>query len=371
MLINYISNIPQNEFSGGFSAVNHAIWEALREIADVRYVGPVRPSVDATDKFTSKFLRVIGLAGTFPSYAESRLRRIAEEKELGVASNADLDFFAGLTPWVRCSRERPRISWTDCAFLDYIDIYHKNNRFNSKDIERIAVAETEFVKTCDAVLMTSEWAINRAAEHWGGHGGKVRNIGIFGNEENVFERAQTSDVYLLFSSTHFKAKGGYMVLEIFKLLRLQHPNLKLVIIGDEPRSKRDTDAGISYLGYLSKSNPIDHEAYRSALSNAFCIVLPTMADIAPLTPLEGAAFGTPTIAFKSFAIPELIANGKTGILIDPSSSLDDFANAINQLLTDKPHYLQMRDQARRCFTEHFSKAAFQRRVVQELKGLNF
>ena len=179
MLINYISNIPQNEFSGGFSAVNHAIWEALRAIADVRYVGPVRPPVDATHRVTSKFRRVIGLAGTFPSYAESRLSRIAEATKLGVASEADLDFFAGLTPWVRCSRERPRISWTDCSFLDYIDVYHQNNRFQSSDIERISIAETQFVKTCDAVLMTSEWAINRATKHWGGQGEKLRNIGIF------------------------------------------------------------------------------------------------------------------------------------------------------------------------------------------------
>jgi len=370
MLINYISNIPQNEFSGGFSAVNHAIWEALRQIADVRYVGPVRPTVDATEKFTSKFLRVVGLTGTFPSYAESRLRRIAKETKLGMASHADLDFFTGLTPWVRCARERPRISWTDCAFLDYIDIYHQHSRFNSRDIERIAVAETEFVKTCDAVLMTSEWAINRAAKHWGGQGERVRNIGIFGNEENSLDRPQTSDVYLLFSSTNFKAKGGYMVLEIFKCLRRQHPNLKLMIIGDEPRLKRDTDPAIRYIGYLSKSNPVDHEAYRYALSNAFCLVLPTIADIAPLTLLEAAAFGTPTIAFKSFAIPELIVNGSTGILMDPLSSVEDFANTINQLLVDKPHYLLMRDQARRCFTQHFSKAAFQRRLIQKLQNLN-
>lgn len=369
MKINFISNIPENEYSGGFSAVNHAIWLALREIAEVHYVGPVRPPMDRLTKYVSKLSRMAGLAGSFAAYADSRLRRIAKEVKTVLASDADLDFFTGLTPWVHCPLERPRIAWTDCSFRDYLGTYHKGTRFQSKDIERIAVAESGFARSCEKVLITSDWALSRAETHWNCPSERLCNIGIFGNETGSIALAQAPNSHLLFSSTNFQAKGGHVVLEVFTRLRRLHPNLELVIIGDTPTSISGKNSGIRCLGYLSKSDPVQHVRYRNALANAFCLLLPTRSDMSPLTPLEAAAFGTPTIAYKSFAIPELIVNGRTGILLDPTSSADAIANAVNELMSDKLCYEKMRDEAQKYFLERFTKDKFQHRVIQQMRNI--
>jgi glycosyltransferase involved in cell wall biosynthesis len=366
VLINFISNIPREEFSGGFSAVNRAMWEALREIGEVHYVGPIRPPMAPLTKYTSKLLRVAGFAGSFPAYSDSCLRQIAKEVHDNLSPNADLDFFTGLTPWVHCPCDRRRMAWTDCSFQDYVRVYHRNSRFKAKDIERIATAESTFAQKCKTVMITSEWAIARAATHWGCHRDTLCNIGIFGNEEGSGEPKQQPGTYLLFASTNFQAKGGHLALEVLRSLRHQRPDLQLVIIGDAPRAIASDNPGVRCLGYLSKSKPLEHEQYRDALSKAFCLILPTSADMAPLTPLEAAAYGTPMIAFNAFALPELVVNGRTGILLDPSSSAQAIANTVDQLMDDPFRYKKMREDTRRMFVERFSKEAFQQRVIQQI-----
>lgn len=365
MLINFVSNIKRDEFSGGFSAVNHAIYEAVQQIAEVHYVGPIYPPVSQVARFTSKALRILQLPGRFPFFSNSRLESIASQVKNGIASGADLDLYTGVTPWVMCPRDRPRIAWTDCSFNDYITVYHSRSCFQQRDINRILVAERGFANSCQTIMMTSRWALNRAASHWDCLPGRLCNIGIFGNEsvpDSQYPSSSTS--YLLFSSTNFQAKGGQLVLEVFAYLRRERPQLRLVIIGDAPRYLPASDSGIVCMGYLSKSNPLEREKYREALANAFCLLLPTTSDMAPLTLLEAAAFGTPTVSFESFAIPELIVNNITGILLSPSSPVETLARAINDLMNDKSRYEAMRRNTQFHFSEHFSRRAFQQKALK-------
>ena len=51
------------------------------------------------------------------------------------------------------------------------------------------------------------------------------------------------------------------------------------------------------------------------------MVLPTMNDTFPLTILEAMQHGLPVIASRKGAIPEMIEDGKTGLLIDPGNAL--------------------------------------------------
>jgi starch synthase len=280
-----------------------------------------------------------------------------------------LVFFTGLTPWVNCRAERPRIAWTDCSFSEYISVYHNKNHFCSRDLKRIESAEADFANSCERVLITSDWAREKALKNWQSNKKKIFNIGIFGNENGDISIENNLSKYLLFSSTNFRAKGGYVVLEVFARLRLQHPELELVIIGDAPRLSKSAGLGIRCLGYLSKSVPVQHETYKRALSGAFCLILPTKSDMAPLTLLEAASFGTPTVAFASFAIPELVINGVSGILLPALSSVEEITVAVTQLLHNRSKYEQMRLEARRKFLECFSKVEFQRRVIRQIQGV--
>jgi glycosyltransferase involved in cell wall biosynthesis len=81
-------------------------------------------------------------------------------------------------------------------------------------------------------------------------------------------------------------------------------------------------------------------------SKAFALIHPTSSDIQPLVISEAGYFGCPSIAPRSFGIPQLIDNGVTGYLMDLPLNADAFAERILQLATDMAMYLGMRKAVR-------------------------
>src|SRR5690349_18113610 len=129
MKVNFITAFPLNEVSGGFSGMNAAAFRAINEKHEVTYVGPVNPKPFRSDALWSKFLKLLGAPRNFYYFSEKRLQTIAAEVSKRCNPHADLDFYHGFSPWVRCRTPRPYMSWCDCAFLDYIEIYHKGAKF--------------------------------------------------------------------------------------------------------------------------------------------------------------------------------------------------------------------------------------------------
>src|SRR5205823_3763750 len=106
-LINFVSNLPQELRTGGFSGINAAAFAAIGKIEPVRYVGPINPPAVRWQKALSKLLRVVGLPGAFAFFSERRLATIAAEVHSKCAAEARLDFFHGFTPWIRSRTPRP------------------------------------------------------------------------------------------------------------------------------------------------------------------------------------------------------------------------------------------------------------------------
>ena len=71
-MINFVSNLPQNLRSGGFSAINAAAFAALSKSYVVNYAGPINPPVIVWQKALSKFSRVTGLKGDFFFFSRRR-----------------------------------------------------------------------------------------------------------------------------------------------------------------------------------------------------------------------------------------------------------------------------------------------------------
>ncbi len=70
------------------------------------------------------------------------------------------------------------------------------------------------------------------------------------------------------------------------------------------------------------------ERKRRFLQAARCVLLPTVApETSSLAAIEALAAGTPVIAFRSGALPEIITDGETGFLVD---SVEAMAEAIGR-----------------------------------------
>ena len=360
-MINFISNLPRDLRSGGFSAMNAAAHEALCKLDTIHYIGPINPPTSFHQKAVSKFLRKLGSQGNFFIFSHGRLEAIAKEVHLRCSTDAWLDFFHGFTPWILTRPPRPYVAWSDCTFHDYINIYHRRELFWPTDLKRIERAEAEWLARAQCVAFTSRWAAKRCVEHYGLNESSVRFVGIFG-EVRLPERDEyQGGKQFAFVSTDFKAKGGPLVIAAFRRVQERHPDASLVIVGSEP-SGCGSNPNVIYAGYLRKEVFEEHKRFREILAQSRALVLPTRSDTTSMIIVEAAYFGCPAISVRNFAIPERIEHELTGLLIDDASDVLAVADAMTWMIEQESIYARMRKQVWLKAHKEESKGAFERRL---------
>lgn len=133
-------------------------------------------------------------------------------------------------------------------------------------------------------------------------------------------------------------KGHYDVIKAMPLVLKKHPTVRVLFAGgdDEPGAtehlkdaarKADVDRNIDFLG------PVPFDPKVQLLQSSTIMILPSHYENMPLSILEGMAAGMPVISTRVGAIPEVLDDGKAGLLIDPGD-WKALAQGINQLLDD-------------------------------------
>jgi glycosyltransferase involved in cell wall biosynthesis len=151
---------------------------------------------------------------------------------------------------------------------------------------------------------------------------------------------------LVTMAMNFRQKGGDIAADAFRRLKPRYPDLTWHIIGGAPERSRGMEHGVTLEGVLAPHDPRDCERLRSILSSAFLLLHPTREDTSPLVITEAAYFGCPSISMNAFAIPELILDGETGILLERGADGAALAAAIESLLVERGLYARMRVRAR-------------------------
>ena len=363
-MINFVSNLPKDLRSGGFSAMNAAAFSAISQYKSSRYIGPINSPVIASQKVWSKLRRVMGLQGSFFFFSERRLSEIAREVHSKCQSQAYLDFFHGFTPWILTKPSRSYIAWSDCTFRDCVDIFHRREQFCPEDLARIEEKEAAWLRNASRVLFTSNWAAERAVRDYSLDGSRVGSVGIFGEIEMPTRDAYEGRKEFVFASTNFKTKGGGIVLAAFREVRKRYPDALLNIVGDQP-SNSAAEPGVTLTGFLRKENPDEYRRFQQILGGARALVNATRSDICPVVLIEAGYVGCPVISTRKFAIPEIIDDGRTGLLLDDASP-SAVASAMSWMLEHTSEYQAMRKAAwSKARLEH-SKTQFEARMRSQL-----
>ena len=144
----------------------------------------------------------------------------------------------------------------------------------------------------------------------------------------------------IFSGTLTPKKGVISLVEAWTKVAMVRPDAELHIYGKDGR----TDAGGSMRDYLKNklgsaraSVQFHGHVTRDELFKAFVqargAVFPSYAEAFAVAPLESMASGCPTIYSRRGSGPELLTDGKQGLLVDPDRP-DGIAAAILRLLND-------------------------------------
>lgn len=162
-------------------------------------------------------------------------------------------------------------------------------------------------------------------------------------------RAAGSAITFLFLGRQPKRKGGDLVLESFARLRASHPEAHLLYISDElPASPMP---GV-------KARPLVPAAEVGELYRAADVfVSPTRAEGFGLANVEAQGHGLPVISSRLGAIPEVVEDGRTGILIHPEKP-DDLFSAMWRFASDDGLRRAAAGAARQRFVDRFSLPLF-------------
>ncbi len=361
-MINFVSNLPADLRSGGFSAMNAAALEALKRRHVVHYAGPINPRAELWRKGISKLARTTGASGDFFFFSRTRLSAIAAEAAVRCSTKAQADFFHGFTPWIGIRPLRPYIAWGDCTFRDYVGNYHNRAVFRRADLARIETAEAAWMRQAQRIAFTSAWAAKRAIADYDLDSRKVAVVGIFGETDPPTADAYDGGLCFAFVSTNFQLKGGPVVLKAFEQVRTRHPNATLIIVGDAPANVAQRP-GVSTTGFLRKENVAENARLRAILAQVRAVVHPTRSDITPLLLVEAGYFGCPVISANRFAIPEIVEDGETGFLLDDPGDAGVVASAMAWMLEAGSAYSAMRKAAWSKTRRELTRDRFEKRLL--------
>ena len=354
--IAFVSHLPLQPSGGGTYAVSYKIYRQLqRQFPDTAF-HQVVPRVNRLQAAKSKFMRrVMHRPSIFHQFSDSTLQHTRDAVESVLGHSADAVFFRSSTRWIGCRPSKPYFVHTDAVFHTFFHNTFRSKDFLTSDLERIWREERDFLEGAAAVFFESEWGLTKAREAYGLQGNHylpLRNGGVIEPPERDDWDGQS--LRLVSIANCFHQKGGDIILDAFKRLKPLYSDLHWHIIGGRPQGAWKDIEGIHYEGFLRPDVPEEQLRFRDILSNAFLFVHPSREDVNPLVLIEAAYFGCPSITVNDFAIPELIINGKTGVLLDRPVTAVKLADAIVNVIQERSVNSKMRVDARERAIKLFS-----------------
>ncbi len=351
----YVTDLERQLSGGGSYAVN---WHAASELEKrfgVSYAGPLVPRPGLLEKTISKARRhLLHRTGRFTYFSPSTLDQNARMVEEKMAGSFDGVVFRSSTRWCRSRPTVPYFVYLDAVFHTFFHNTFDPQSFDNSDLQRIWDEEARFLEKSAAVLFESEWALAKARDAYQLRGEHYFAPGRGGVIEPPVADTWSPGTHALVSvSMNFRQKGGDILLEAYKSLKPRFPSLAWHIVGAPPDGDWRSE-GIVHEGVLDPGSTEGRARYVRVLSDAFAIVHPTREDTSPLVLTEAAYFGCPAVSVNHFAIPELVIDGATGILVDFPPEASEVAAGIARLLEDENAYAAMRRETRRRALEKYS-----------------
>ena len=160
-----------------------------------------------------------------------------------------------------------------------------------------------------------------------------------------------SEKFVLFAGRLATNKGLTDLIGAMSLL--ESPDIDLVLMGADMGLGKELDKVADSKNIaMHRLGHVDDDVYRSALSAAEILVLPSEYEAFGIVLLEAAAAATPVIGTRVGGIPEAMSDGENGFLVDYKDPVM-LANKISSLIGDEKLCQELGNHGR-IFSKRFS-----------------
>jgi len=176
---------------------------------------------------------------------------------------------------------------------------------------------------------------------------------------------------ILASVGSFEHRKGHPILfeAVSRLAVGPLPNIHLMMVGDGPDEQAlknqvnelDIEQHVTFYPFTDKPQYVFERADVTVLPSLYKEGLPNVL-------LESMSMGVPVVSSDLGGVPEIVFNGKTGIMVEPGNR-DQLAEAIQKLWNDRTNYMKMRQNARQLMVENFNKERQFDRFLEYFRSL--
>ena len=162
------------------------------------------------------------------------------------------------------------------------------------------------------------------------YGVDADRVTVVGAGANVFPEAaprRDDGRTVVFVGKDFARKGGLVLLDAFTRVRRAFPKARLLVAGGRAPDPRRIPPGVFFLG------PVPLPELPALFSQSTVFALPTLREPFGIAFLDAMACGLPCVGTRIEAIPEIVREGETGLLVPPGDPVQ-LALAIERLLGD-------------------------------------
>jgi len=171
--------------------------------------------------------------------------------------------------------------------------------------------------------------------------------------------------FVLFVGRLASNKGLLPLVEAFAANAREEPGLDLVLVGEDGGMRAAVAERVRALGLGSRVHLLGHledeRLIAAAYREARLTVLPSEYEAFGLVLLESLAQGTPVVASRVGGIPEVVEDGRAGLLVPPGS-VADLAAALRTLGSDRELARRLGEYGRREVVPRFTWEALADRL---------
>jgi glycosyltransferase involved in cell wall biosynthesis len=166
---------------------------------------------------------------------------------------------------------------------------------------------------------------------------------------------------ILFVGGDLKRKGGLLLLDAFRQIQAARNNIEIEL-HLVTKDKLPEEPGVFIYNQMEpNSRELKNLYYRSDI---FC--LPTYGDCLPMVLSEAGAAGLPTISTVVAAIPEIVKDGRTGILV-PTGDVPALTHALLTVIENGELRARFGAEARQTVAETYDAGKNAHRLLSLLK----
>lgn len=235
--------------------------------------------------------------------------------------------------------------------------YRTATRWTPLALRPTKALEARVYAAARAVVTHSAWAADSVATY-GIDRSKIHVV-PFGIEVHDIPDAPLHDPpRITFVGATMARKGGWRLVELFRRHWADRARLTLVTRDEVPPMP-----GVEVLGDIVPGDP----RLRTILASSTVLAFPTEIDAFGYAPIEAMAMGTAVVATDRAALPEIVDDGRTGLLVPPGDD-DALRRAIEALLDDPDRARELGAAGRARALERFDARVTTSALVQLLHG---